>query len=317
MVRMSDTTPEIFNRIVNNVGKVIIGKTAVIELTMISLICDGHILIEDVPGVGKTALVSAIAKSLNAEFHRVQFTPDVLPSDITGFSLYNQKTNEFEYRAGAVMCNILLADEINRSSPKTQSALLEAMEENQVSVDGVTHPIPKPFLVLATENPIEYLGTHPLPEAQLDRFFMRISIGYPDEAQENVILNKYKLNSPLEALEPVAAVDDILKMQKDVREIYVNDDVSAYIVSIIRATRKSEHVILGSSPRGSLFLYRAAQAIALMNGRDFVIPDDVKKIIIPVLAHRLMLKAETKQKKITANDIINDILQNTKVPVVK
>ncbi|MDR3552216.1 MAG: MoxR family ATPase [Clostridia bacterium] len=308
-------TIEVFGRVADNVERVIIGKRETVGLTLISLICEGHVLIEDVPGVGKTALVSAIAKSLDARFRRVQFTPDLLPSDITGFSLFNPKSGEFEYREGAVMCNILLADEINRTSPKTQSSLLEAMEEKQVTVDGITHTIPKPFLVLATENPVEYLGTHPLPEAQMDRFFMRVSLGYPDAAQENEILSTYRIENPLDALEAVASVDDILDAQRNVREIHVSPDVSGYIVSLVRATRANEYVLLGASPRGSLYLYRAAQAVALLSGRDYVVPDDVKKILLPVLAHRISLRPEARQKKVTAADILGAIVKGTRVPV--
>lgn len=310
-------TQNTVNRIVDNVEKVIIGKRTAIELTLTSLICEGHVLIEDVPGVGKTGLVSAIAKSINAEFRRIQFTPDVLPSDITGFSVFNQKTCEFSYRPGAVMCNILLADEINRTSPKTQSSLLEAMEEKQVTVDGVTHSIPRPFLVLATQNPVEYLGTNPLPEAQVDRFFLRVSLGYPSAAEESTILSRYRLESPLDTLQPVATVEDILEAQQEVREIYVGTDVNDYIVAIVRATRTHDFVRLGASPRGSLFLYRGAQAVALMNGRDYVVPDDVKKILVPVLAHRISLKQEARQKGVTAQDILGAILRGVRVPVVK
>lgn len=303
--------------IVNNVEKVIIGKRPTIEQVMLSLICQGHVLIEDVPGVGKTEMVSAIAKSINASFKRIQFTPDVLPSDITGFSIFNQKTNDFEYRDGAVMCNILLADEINRTTPKTQSSLLESMEEYQVTVDGVTHKLPKPFFVLATQNPIEYLGTNPLPEAQMDRFFMKVSIGYPTAEQESEILSKYKTANPLETLTAVASVSDIVLVQQEVKDIYVDKSINDYIVDIINKTRTSDLVVLGSSPRGSLNLSRGAQAVALMNGRDYVVPDDVKKVAVPILAHRIHMKQEAKIKKITARDLVLRILDSTMVPVIE
>jgi MoxR-like ATPase len=307
---------DILKKIVDNVGKVIVGKHDTTELILISLICEGHVLIEDVPGVGKTAMVSAISKSINACFKRVQFTPDVLPSDITGFSVYNQKINEFEYRPGAIMCNILLADEINRTSPKTQSSLLEAMEENQVTVDGHTYKIPKPFFVLATQNPVEYLGTHPLPEAQMDRFFMRVSLGYPKPQEECDILVKYKTENPIDTLQPVASIEDILDIQKKVKEIKVDPSLNEYIVEIMNKTRNHASIVLGASPRGSMYIYRAAQAVALLNNRFYVIPDDIKKVFIPVLAHRLTLKQETKLKKITTADILNEIRDSTKVPVL-
>ncbi|MHB1484323.1 MAG: AAA family ATPase [Saccharofermentanales bacterium] len=307
---------DIISRILDNIDKVIVGKRKTAELVLISLICDGHVLIEDVPGVGKTAMVSAISKSINASFKRVQFTPDVLPSDITGFSVFNQKLNEFEYRPGVIMCNILLADEINRTSPKTQSSLLEAMEENQVTVDGKTYKIPKPFFVLATQNPVEYLGTHPLPEAQMDRFFMRVSLGYPTAAEECDILVKYKTDNPIETLESVASIQDILTIQKRVKEINVDPSLNEYIVEIMNRTRNHPNVVLGASPRGSMYLYRAAQAVALLNNRAYVIPDDIKKIFIPVLSHRLTLKQEAKLKKTTTDEVLAGILSTTKVPVL-
>lgn len=307
---------DIISRVLDNIDKVIVGKRKTAELVLISLICDGHVLIEDVPGVGKTAMVSAIAKSINASFKRVQFTPDVLPSDITGFSVFNQKLNEFEYRPGVIMCNILLADEINRTSPKTQSSLLEAMEENQVTVDGKTYKIPKPFFVLATQNPVEYLGTHPLPEAQMDRFFMRVSLGYPTSAEECDILVKYKTDNPIETLESVATIQDILNIQKRVKEINVDPTLNEYIVEIMNRTRNHPNVVLGASPRGSMYLYRAAQAVALLNNRAYVIPDDIKKIFIPVLSHRLTLKQEAKLKKTTTDEVLAGILSTTKVPVL-
>lgn len=312
---MSDSV-KVLKKIVENVEKVIVGKRNVIELTIVSLICDGHILIEDVPGVGKTSLVSSIAKSINASFKRIQFTPDILPSDITGFSMYNQKTSEFEYKPGAIMSNIILADEINRTSPKTQASLLEVMEENQVTVDGITYPVPTPFMVLATQNPVEYLGTFPLPEAQLDRFFMKISIGYPTAGEETYILSKYQESNPLETLQPVATIEDIKMIQEEIKSIHVDKSLSHYIVEIVNGTRSHHDVSLGSSPRGSLALFRASQAWAFCSGRDYVLPDDIKHMVNPVLSHRLILKQEAKLKKITPFEILNSIIQKIHVPVV-
>lgn len=312
---MSDLT-QILNKIVDNVEKVIVGKRNTIELTLISLICGGHVLIEDVPGVGKTSLVASIAKSINASFKRIQFTPDILPSDITGFSIYNQKTGEFEYRPGAVMSNIILADEINRTSPKTQASLLEVMEENQVTVDGITYKVPDPFMVLATQNPIEYVGTFPLPEAQLDRFFMKISIGYPSNAEESSILTRFKLESPLDSLEPVAESSHITEIQKEVRDVHMDVSLNNFIVEIVSQTRIHPDVSLGASPRGSLALYRASQAYAYYHGRDYVTPDDIKKMAYPVLMHRIILKQEARLKKITSFDVLESILAKVMVPAV-
>ena len=257
-----NTSQEFLEKIIENVEKVIVGKRDVIELTIIALICNGHVLIEDVPGVGKTSLVSALAKSLNASFKRIQFTPDVLPSDITGFSIYNQKTGEFEFKPGAIMSQIILADEINRTSPKTQASLLEVMEENQVTVDGVTYPLPKPFMVLATQNPVEYLGTYPLPEAELDRFFMKFSIGYPTNYEEERILKNFQKENPLEELRTVADYNEILEIQRQVKEVYVDPLIISYIVNIVNETRRHPDLILGASPRGSLSLFKAAQGWA-------------------------------------------------------
>jgi MoxR-like ATPase len=312
---MSDSV-QILKKIVENVEKVIVGKRNAVELTLISLVCHGHVLIEDVPGVGKTSLVSSIAKSVNASFKRIQFTPDILPSDITGFSIYNQKTSEFEYRPGAIMSHIILADEINRTSPKTQASLLEVMEENQVTVDGVTYKVPQPFMVLATQNPVEYLGTYPLPEAQLDRFFMKISIGYPAAGEESQILSRFQHASPLESLSPVADSADILRIQEEAKNVHVDKSLNNYIVDIVGHTRKHPDITLGASPRGSLSLFRAAQAWAFYNERNFVLPDDIKKIAVPVLSHRIILKQEAKLKKITANEILESILGKVNVPVV-
>ncbi len=307
---------KILKKIVDNVENVIVGKRTAVELSVISLICNGHVLIEDVPGVGKTSLVSALAKSLNASFKRIQFTPDVLPSDITGFSIFNQKTCEFEYRPGSIMSQIILADEINRTSPKTQASLLEVMEENQVTVDGMTYKVPRPFMVLATQNPVEYLGTYPLPEAQIDRFFMKISIGYPSAGEEALILSRFKVNNPLENLLPVAESEDIIALQEEIKSIHVDKSLGNYIVDIVSQTRKHPDVSLGSSPRGSLSLFRASQAWAFYSGRIYVLPDDIKKMVIPVLSHRIILKQEAKLKKINPEDILNTIVGKIHVPVV-
>lgn len=306
----------ILKSIIDNVENVIVGKRYAIELAVISLICNGHVLIEDVPGVGKTSLVSALSKSLNASFRRIQFTPDVLPSDITGYSIYNQKTSDFEYRPGAIMSQIILADEINRTSPKTQASLLEVMEEYQVTVDGITYKVPKPFMVLATQNPVEYLGTYPLPEAQIDRFFMKISIGYPTNTEESYILSKFQLSNPLEKLLPVAESSDIIALQEDLKTVHVDKSLSNYIVDIVSQTRKHPDVALGASPRGSLSLFRASQAWAYYNERNYVLPDDIKKMVIPVLSHRLMLKQEAKLKKINPEEILNSIVARINIPVV-
>lgn len=312
---MNDSV-RILKSIIDNVENVIVGKRYAIELAVISLICNGHVLIEDVPGVGKTSLVSALSKSLNASFRRIQFTPDVLPSDITGYSIYNQKTSDFEYRPGAIMSQIILADEINRTSPKTQASLLEVMEEYQVTVDGVTYKLPKPFMVLATQNPVEYLGTYPLPEAQIDRFFMKISIGYPTNTEESYILSKFQFSNPLEKLLPVAESSDIIALQEDIKTVHVDKTLSNYIVDIVSQTRKHPDVALGASPRGSLSLFRASQAWAYYNERNYVLPDDIKKMVIPVLSHRLMLKQEAKLKKINPEEILNSIVARINVPVV-
>lgn len=310
-----DNASLILKRIVKNIELVIVGKRNSIELAVISLACNGHVLIEDVPGVGKTSLVSALAKSINASFSRIQFTPDVLPSDITGYNIYNQKTCEFEYRPGAIMKQIVLADEINRTSPKTQASLLEAMEECQITVDGTTYKVPKPFMVLATQNPVEYVGTYPLPEAQIDRFFMKITLGYPSSKDESEILSRFQLSNPLDSIQPVADSADILSINEEVKKVHVDSSLNRCIVDIVSQTRKHPDVILGSSPRGSLSLCRAAQAWALYNERDFVLPDDIKKMVLPVLSHRIMLKQEAKLKKIRSEDIISSILDGIIIPV--
>jgi MoxR-like ATPase len=299
--------------VVDNVEKVIIGKREAIEMALCSFLCAGHVLIEDMPGVGKTSLVSAMARSFDAGFRRVQFTPDILPSDITGFSMYNQKTGDFDYYQGAVMSNIVLADEINRTSPKTQAALLEVMEENQVTVDGITYTVPRPFIVFATQNPIEYLGTYPLPEAQLDRFFMRISLGYPQAAEEARMLTRFKETNPLKDLKPVTDIARLLIAQEEVAKVHVSDALNNFIVAIVRATRENLEIALGGSPRATLCLFKASQAWAFYNERDFVVPDDIIKMAVPVLEHRLVLKQETRLKKLTSRQAVENILKTIRI----
>jgi MoxR-like ATPase len=301
--------------IVDNIERVLIGKRYVIELTVVSLACGGHVLIDDVPGVGKTSLVSALARSLDCSFRRIQFTPDILPSDITGFSMFNQKTGEFEYREGAVMSQIILADEINRTSPKTQASLLEVMEENQVTVDGVTYKLPQPFMVLATQNPVEYLGTYPLPEAQLDRFFMKVTLGYPTFEEEQLMLLRFRADDPLKRLVSVAGVEELLSLRGEVERIYVDNKVSAYVVALVSNTRLDGDVVLGGSPRASLCLSKSAQAWALYNGRDYVLPDDVQRMAPHVLGHRIVLRQDARLRKITQGDIVMRALEKTRVPV--
>jgi len=303
-------------KIVDNVEKIIVGKRRSVELVVCALICGGHVLVEDVPGVGKTSLVSAVSKSLDCSFNRIQFTPDILPSDITGFSMYNQKTGEFEYKRGAIMSNIILADEINRAFPKTQSSLLEVMEENQVTVDGVTYKVPSPFMVLATQNPVEYLGTNPLPEAQLDRFFMRITLGYPSPKEEIAILSRFRKDDPMSALTPVSNAAEILELQTMVRNIYADIKVENYVVGIVNHTRGSDEALLGGSPRASLNLMRAAQAWALYDGRDYVLPDDIQEMAESVLSHRIILKQDARMRKVAQADIIAAAIKNVAAPVI-
>ena len=312
---MTDHINAMLRDVVNNVEKVIIGKREAIELALCSFLCAGHVLIEDMPGVGKTSLVSAMAKSFDCSFRRIQFTPDILPSDITGFSMYNQKTGDFEYHQGAIMSQIILADEINRTSPKAQSSLLEVMEENQVTVDGETYSVPQPFIVFATQNPIEYLGTYPLPEAQLDRFFMRISLGYPDADQESAMLSRFKVSNPIKTLQPVADSESLIEAQELVTKIHVDEKINKYIVDIVRATRVSEDVALGGSPRASLCLYRASQAWALYNRRDYVMPDDVIKMAVPVMEHRLVLRQEARLKRLTSKDVVGTAVKSVRTPL--
>lgn len=302
------------NGIIDNMEKVIIGKRKTVELVVISLISRGHVLVEDVPGVGKTSLVSALAKSVNCSFKRIQFTPDIMPSDITGFSMFNRKTGEFEYRSGAVMSQFLLADEINRASAKTQSSLLEVMQENQVTVDGETYHVPKPFMVIATQNPIEYLGTYPLPEAQLDRFFMRVSMGYPGRVNEERMLALHASRSPMDSIKPVATDEQILEIQNAVSKVYTDDKIFSYIVSISEQTRDHPDIELGVSPRASIALHRAAQSLAFCSGRDYILPDDVQNMAEPVLSHRIIIKREAKVKNINPSEIIKEIVTAIPVP---
>jgi len=287
--------------------KIIVGKQYAVSLVVITLACRGHVLIEDVPGVGKTSLVAALARSVSGSFKRIQFTPDIMTSDITGYSAFSPKTGEFEYRPGAVMSQFVLADEINRTSPKTQSSLLEVMEENQVTVDGETHAVPAPFMVLATQNPVEYLGTYALPEAQLDRFFMKISLGYPDSKEERKMLDRFKKGTP--DINPVATGQDIVQIQKLAEQVYADPEINKFIVNVTGFTREHEDVQLGASPRASLCLYKSSQAWALYNDRDYVIPDDVIQMTPHVLSHRILMKQEANIKKISVDDVLADALK--------
>ncbi|CAN5786225.1 MoxR family ATPase [soil metagenome] len=295
-------------RVAANVERVIVGKHHEVRLSLVALLCQGHLLIEDVPGTGKTMLAKAMARSLGCSFRRIQFTPDLLPTDVTGLSIFNQKTQEFEFRPGPVVSQVVLADEINRATPKTQSALLECMEEGTLTVDGVTRPMPVPFMVIATQNPVEYEGTFPLPEAQLDRFMLRLAMGYPEPVEEMVILDEQKRSHPVDALVPVASVEEVVAMQKAVREIYVDPVVTDYIVRLVGSTRSHPDIYLGASPRGSLALFRAGQALAALAGRDYVIPDDVKTLAEPTLAHRLILRTSASMRGVDGRAIVRELL---------
>ncbi|MFN2152473.1 MAG: AAA family ATPase [Anaerolineales bacterium] len=299
------------NQVIDNIEKVIIGKREAIELVMVALLCEGHVLLEDVPGSGKTMLARSVAISLGSSFKRLQCTPDLLPNDVTGVSIYNQKTGEFEFRAGPVFVNILLADEINRATPRTQSALLEAMQEQQVTVDGETRLLPRPFLVLATQNPIEYEGTFPLPEAQLDRFLMRLSLGYPSTEDERQILINLWREHPITRLEKVVDGAELLALQKQVWDVHVDETLQAYIVALVTATRTHPDLSLGVSPRGSLALFKAAQALAAVRGRDHVRPDDIKSLVPVTLSHRLIIKPEAELRGRSVESILDEILQKT------
>jgi MoxR-like ATPase len=308
---VKDTT----DKIVANIGKVIVGKKEIIELVMVALLCEGNVLVEDVPGMGKTMLAKATARSLGCGFHRIQCTPDLLPSDIIGIQYYNQKTSSFEFRPGPLMTNIVLVDEINRATPRTQSALLEAMQEQQITVDMETVPLPRPFLLLATQNPVELEGTFALPEAQLDRFMLRLRLGYPSEEEEGAILLRFQQENPLDSLASVTEAGELLRLQKVCRQIFIEESVRGYIVSVIRATRAHPDIKLAASPRASLSLHQASQALAAIRGRSYVIPDDVKYLALPTLAHRLIIKTEARLRGHSAEEIIKDLLANLPVPV--
>jgi MoxR-like ATPase len=300
--------------IINNIEKVIVGKRHPVELAIISLLCQGHLLIEDVPGVGKTVLARSLAKSLGCTFSRIQFTPDMLPSDVTGVSIYNQVTTQFEFRPGPIIAQIVLSDEINRATPKTQAALLEAMEEGQITVDGVTHILPRPFMVLATQNPIEYEGTFPLPEAQLDRFLIRLRLGYPELSDEINILERQQFHHPVNDLQQVVPAEELQNVQEAIKSIYVSPGVKRYIVELTRQTRQHPDVYLGASPRGSLALFRTGQARAAMEGREFVLPDDIKALVKPTLSHRVILGPAARLRDLRGDQILDEIISQVPVP---
>ncbi len=304
----------IAERILQNVERVIIGKAEAVRLALVALMCRGHVLIEDVPGVGKTILARSLATSTGCSFRRIQFTPDLLPTDVTGVSIYNQKTGDFEFHEGPIIAQVVLADEINRATPKTQSALLEAMGEGQVTVDSVTHILPQPFIVLATQNPIEYEGTFPLPEAELDRFLLRIELGYPTQTDEVLIMEAQQHAHPIDSLEQVTGPDEILSIQRAIKDIYVDPLIKQYIAAVSAATREHESVYLGASPRGSLALYRASQAWALLDGRDFVRPDDVKELALATLGHRIIISPSARVKDVAPANIVEDCLARVPVP---
>ncbi len=301
-------------RVIDNLERVIVGKRDAVELIVIGLLCQGHILIEDVPGVGKTMLARSLARSLECTFNRIQFTPDMLPSDVTGVSIYNQQKGEFEFRPGPIIGQIVLADEINRATPKTQAALLEAMEERQVTVDGTTHILPKPFMVLATQNPIEYEGTFPLPEAQLDRFLLRVRLGYPDFNDELKILDSQQLQHPIETLKAVAEVKEVLQAAEEIKRVFISPIVKRYVAELTRRTRQSGDIYLGASPRGTLALSRASQARAALSGREYVLPDDVKDLAVPVLGHRIIVSPAARLRELSADRIVQEIVHTTPAP---
>lgn len=306
----------VFENIVSNMEKVIVGKREVVEFGIIALLAEGHLLLEDVPGIGKTSLANAIAKSIDCEFTRIQFTPDTLPSDVTGVSVYNMQSGKFEFNPGAIMSNIILADEINRTSPKTQASLLEAMQERQISVDGKTYLLPCPFMVIATQNPVDYLGTYNLPEAQMDRFLMKLSIGYPSIADEKRMAAYYIEENPLKSLLPVTDAKTIEVMQQEVKKVKIHKDLIAYIITIIDGTRNDPNILLGGSPRATLALIRCSQSVAYTAGRDYCIPDDILKIIHKVLEHRLILSPEARLNKLTTEKVLDKIIRMVQVPIM-
>jgi len=306
---------EIGARVKENIERVIVGKSEVVELAIVTLLCEGHLLLEDVPGIGKTMLAKSVARSLGCSFRRIQCTPDLLPSDVTGTYIYNQKTADFEYRPGPIMAQVILVDEINRATPRTQSALLEAMQELQVTAEGETKPLPRPFMLLATQNPIELEGTFPLPEAQLDRFLLKVSIGYPSAEDDRLILSRFRQADPLEELTPVVSSEELLQMQSDCRNVHVANDVEDYIIRLTHATREHESLQLGASPRAMLALYRTAQALAALHGRAFVVPDDVKYLTPFVLVHRIIPRAESHLRGHTVEEVLREVVESVPVPV--
>lgn len=312
---MPESTADLLHRVVDEVEKAIVGKRHVVELAVLTLLCDGHLLIEDIPGVGKTTLAKALARAIGGKFRRIQFTPDLLPADVTGTNVFNPKTLGFELHPGPVFANVILADEINRATPKTQSSLLECMEERQVTIDGVSHPLPKPYFVIATQNNVEMLGTYPLPEAQMDRFFIRLSLGYPALHDEVMILSRQQQEHPLQHVQQAADPEQIVQAQQEIRTIFVHDAVRNYIVNLVDATRRHPHVQLGASPRGSLNLMHAGQAYAVLQGRDYVLPDDVKAVATAVLSHRLILKPEARVRGVDPAQVIAEVLQQVAVPI--
>lgn len=301
-------------QLIENIGKVMVGKREATELLTLTMLCNGHVLIEDVPGTGKTTLAIALAKSIGGDFNRISCTPDVMPSDITGFTMYHPKKEEFEFHNGAVMTNVFLADEINRTPPKTQSGLLEAMEERHVTVDGKHHKLPDPFMVIATQNPIEYLGTYPLPEAQLDRFMIKMEIGYPDLEEEMLVMDRFKASNPLDTLEAVITLEEVKKIQNEILLVKQHKDISRYIINLVKATRDSNDTLLGISPRGTLFISKMAKGVAYYRGRDYVIPDDVKHIFMAVASHRIVARPEAKYENRTNEDIIKDVMKLVHIP---
>lgn len=312
---MPEPTAQLLQRVVDEVEKAIIGKRHLVELAVLTLLCDGHLLIEDIPGVGKTTLAKALARAIGGKFRRIQFTPDLLPADVTGTNVFNPKTLGFELHPGPVFANVVLADEINRATPKTQSSLLECMEERQVTIDGVSHPLPSPYFVIATQNNIEMLGTYPLPEAQMDRFLMRLSLGYPSPQDEVTILSRQQQEHPLQHVQQVTDPEQIVQAQQQIRTVFVHDAVRNYVVSVVNAMRRHPHVQIGASPRGSLNLMHAAQAYAVLQGRDYVLPDDVKAVAEAVLSHRLILKPEARVRGIDSAQVVAEVLQQVVVPI--